>query len=1149
MKLWQQITAFIVSIIALFGGWYGAEQLVGAPGPTGDTLLTNNSVGYNGLTYEQDYNTLLLNAFDSKWNTTQLINSGTTYCNSTHPCRWAPWMSSSTECMGTSTSAGGNIKDGSYGIPSGAGSLTLNQLVTDEQGEPVMLVAAGNASFAGIIDQYYNTHVAMTVRDPFGLNQQLESWIWIRNNSVITCKDCGHSASDTTWRSVLSWLVASNNTAFTAANRTKYQNVGIKMMSDSLNAEFVYHCYNTTSYGVVCNWPFGGNGAASGGFGTVGSPAMYTGYYGDGLLALVMYSSATNNASMNNVSSDFIKSYLTAANYVGGTTGADFRVAPYRWYWKVTGTTVSADCVNYETGYCNGTNAAWEGADAPRVGNLCRAVVARNISGRGLTGAWSNLSDYCLAWANSGTFTNTSSCQSYNLNGSCRNGPYAGFKDNGMFIGFHTYQNNSAFVQKLDDIFSRYSWTGKTFDSSACGNGLSYNTVRAPKGLFYGLGYDQPLYGANGTAPNGQPASVTGNISITLNTPLNTSTGGNTTINLNVTVWANAAPNATVCTNGSSDTNFTTIYNQTFDSDAGGWSGFSYDSTNKYLVANSSWGWGYSPNMNLSSSNYSELCFMGWHGANATNGKLYFYENINSNANDRLITQLSGSNLRWQNEIGYNWTYSTTYNAWHAYCVKVNLTIPAVFLTVDGNKVINWTWPTPKINNGSGHNYYRFDFGDVAGTEIRIDNMTVSIFQNGSGSTCNTSYWPVNLSVKYYYVGGGLIANWSNVTNGTSLNYTLVLSPGNYSWEVRVTTINYSVNLTPLLFEITGTSNASIINGSLLVYSNLTGANVTINNTLVGSTPLNISLVPGTYLVNVSNYSYHQNSTIIYVPNNASNITNLSLRPMNGTLQITSNALDTNISVNNTYFGLSPINISLVAGSYSITATKTGYLPNVSITLVVRNQTSNLSFVLIPSNPINGTLLVYSIPNNTNVTVNGVLKGVTPQNLTFPSGFYNVGLSRNGYKEYSSTVNVTNGSITTLNITLNVTTPPVQSNATVSFCSGMNSIKLRSNVSRGVFNSTSRTYTEYNATVYNQSVCGFSYKINNSDNVSRTFDFVTNLTNKYFILRINVSNTNLSQNASFTLTNHTVSYVNVSADYIKVPINISYTFVINAVVR
>ena len=144
----------------------------------------------------------------------------------------------------------------------------------------------------------------------------------------------------------------------------------------------------------------------------------------------------------------------------------------------------------------------------------------------------------------------------------------------------------------------------------------------------------------------------------------------------------------------------------------------------------------------------------------------------------------------------------------------------------------------------------------------------------------------------------------------------------------------------------------------------------------------------------------------------------------NGTLSIYSTPSGASIYDNGVYKQTTPRTYSTNAGSHTIILVKSGYYNWTTTVTVYSGQTTvvNATLVLIPpTNNTNGTLAIYSTPSNAWIYDNGVNKGLTPQIYSATMGSHIILLSKTGYNNYTTTVQVYTGQTTTVNATLTLT--------------------------------------------------------------------------------------------------------------------------------
>jgi hypothetical protein len=248
-------------------------------------------------------------------------------------------------------------------------------------------------------------------------------------------------------------------------------------------------------------------------------------------------------------------------------------------------------------------------------------------------------------------------------------------------------------------------------------------------------------------------------------------------------------------------------------------------------------------------------------------------------------------------------------------------------------------------------------------------------------------------------------------------NYTARLSMNGY--EDYTETINLDRNISRNI-----TLNPIQQNYNLSVSSNPSGASIYLNNSYYGQTPMTVSLIEGNYNLQLQMNGYDNYSETINLNRNISR--NITLTPIqqNYNLSISSNPSNASVYINDSYYGKTPMNITLMENNYSLEIEKSGYVNYTETINLNRDISRNIT--LTPETK-NYNLNLKSNPNGVSVYLNNTYYGVTPINLNLQEGNYDLLLQLNGYEDYSTTINL-NRNITktfTLNeitteITINV---------------------------------------------------------------------------------------------------------------------------------
>jgi hypothetical protein len=210
--------------------------------------------------------------------------------------------------------------------------------------------------------------------------------------------------------------------------------------------------------------------------------------------------------------------------------------------------------------------------------------------------------------------------------------------------------------------------------------------------------------------------------------------------------------------------------------------------------------------------------------------------------------------------------------------------------------------------------------------------------------------------------------------------------------------------------------------GSIYAVSSPSNATARLNGVTKGITPLTISnLTAGTYTLNLSRSGYYDNVTSVIVYAGQTTNVYAYLSPIStGSIYATSNPSNASVQLNGTNKGLTPLVISNVtAGNHYLLFSKPGYYDNVTSVNVRAGQSTSVSLSLSPINSQTGALYITSNPLNASVQLNGTNRGFTPlviANVT--AGRYSINMTKSGYYDNATFVNVTSGQITNVYVIL-----------------------------------------------------------------------------------------------------------------------------------
>lgn len=194
-------------------------------------------------------------------------------------------------------------------------------------------------------------------------------------------------------------------------------------------------------------------------------------------------------------------------------------------------------------------------------------------------------------------------------------------------------------------------------------------------------------------------------------------------------------------------------------------------------------------------------------------------------------------------------------------------------------------------------------------------------------------------------------------------------------------------------------------------------ADVYLDESYIGTTPISKPVKPGTHMVRVSKPGYNDYNVpfLIYAEQHNFMTVNLvsSITPsLGGSLNISSNPSGADIYIGGVYQGSTPENLTVTPGSYRVKLMKKGYFDYSTLTSIVFGVQSSVTADLVPAI----SLFVSSSPSGADVYIDGSYQGFTPINISdLAPGSHTVRVAKSEYTTYSTSV------IISANNTTNIT--------------------------------------------------------------------------------------------------------------------------------
>jgi hypothetical protein len=227
--------------------------------------------------------------------------------------------------------------------------------------------------------------------------------------------------------------------------------------------------------------------------------------------------------------------------------------------------------------------------------------------------------------------------------------------------------------------------------------------------------------------------------------------------------------------------------------------------------------------------------------------------------------------------------------------------------------------------------------------------------------------------------------------------------------------------------------------GSLYIISSPSNAMIYLDGEYRGRTPITLSgISPGNHNIELDLSGYYDWKSWVSVPAGGIKTVSATMMPIpagnTGWIHVTSSPAKATVYLDGAVAGQTAaadgvLRIDNVrAGDHNIRVEMAGYQPFATTVNVQVSTVSDVTAALVPATGPSGTgtMSVSSTPAGASVFVDNVLKGVTPLTLTdIPAGSHQIMLRLEGYKDYSSAVEVNAGATNTVTAALSTGTTPL----------------------------------------------------------------------------------------------------------------------------
>ncbi|NYT05266.1 MAG: PEGA domain-containing protein [Methanomicrobiales archaeon] len=212
--------------------------------------------------------------------------------------------------------------------------------------------------------------------------------------------------------------------------------------------------------------------------------------------------------------------------------------------------------------------------------------------------------------------------------------------------------------------------------------------------------------------------------------------------------------------------------------------------------------------------------------------------------------------------------------------------------------------------------------------------------------------------------------------------------------------------------------------GSVSIATTPSGATIYIDGTYMGTAPkVATGITAGKHLIELELSGYQEYSGAIVVVAGQTTYVSKTLskipQPTSGEISVTSSPTGAYVYLDGAYQGRTFASggfviIDVAPGSHTVTLKLDGYQDQTTAVQVTAGQTAGVSMTLSPATPVTttGSIQIDSQPAGANVYVDNAIKGITPLTVSdLAPGQYTVTLRLAGYEDWSTTVTVSAGGV------------------------------------------------------------------------------------------------------------------------------------------
>ncbi|MFW6119513.1 MAG: PEGA domain-containing protein [Petrotogales bacterium] len=178
------------------------------------------------------------------------------------------------------------------------------------------------------------------------------------------------------------------------------------------------------------------------------------------------------------------------------------------------------------------------------------------------------------------------------------------------------------------------------------------------------------------------------------------------------------------------------------------------------------------------------------------------------------------------------------------------------------------------------------------------------------------------------------------------------------------------------------------------INSNVYGANVYVDGSYRGRTPLVLNLERGSHDFEVEASGYSSYSQSFYI--SSDRVINVNLSKSKAVVNFSSNPSNARVYINSSYRGTTPLQLSLDEGTYTVRIDKDGFISKTEEINVKSDQSYNYSFTLEEIKLV-AKVKINTNPSSARIFVDGYEQGRTNTTIEIEPGHHEILLLKEGY--------------------------------------------------------------------------------------------------------------------------------------------------------